>query len=126
MFGVSELLGYSGPVAALAFGATLGNIELFRLPLLKRYVPHESVALDETEKVFFSEVIFLLKTFFFVYIGLSIQLADFWLISFGLILTLLLFLLRIPVVRLSIHKSTPICRDFVYNGFNRDIDFPSR
>ena len=108
IFGISEMLGYSGPIASLAFGATLGNIELLRLPWLKQYVPHESVALDEIDKVFFSEVIFLLKTFFFVYIGLSIQLTDFGLISIGLLLTLLIFLIRIPVIRLSVHKTTPV------------------
>jgi NhaP-type Na+/H+ or K+/H+ antiporter len=108
VFGITELLGYSGPIAALAFGATLGNIELLRLPWLKQYVPHESVALDEIDRVFFSEVIFLLKTFFFVYIGLSIQLTDLGLVSFGLLLTLLIFLIRIPVIRLSVHKSTPV------------------
>ncbi|OGO02903.1 MAG: hypothetical protein A2Y59_06050, partial [Chloroflexi bacterium RBG_13_52_14] len=66
IFGVVEMLGYSGYVAALAFGITLGNIELVNLTFLRKYLPHEPISLNETEKIFLSEVVFLLKTFFFV------------------------------------------------------------
>lgn len=108
IFGMVEMLGYSGAIASLAFGITLGNLELFDLPFLKRYIPHEPIALTETEKIFFSEVVFLLKTFFFVYLGLSIQLTDFWSVYLGLIITVTIFILRVPTVRISIHKSTPV------------------
>ena len=107
IFGLAEMLGYSGPIAALAFGATLGNVEHLRVPLLERYTPHEPVALIEIERAFFSEVVFLLKTFFFVYIGISIQVTHAAYISLGLILTLAMFLIRLPVVRLTAPRSTP-------------------
>ncbi len=118
IFGVAELLGYSGYIAALAFGIAIGNIELFSLPLKKvkllslplkkGYIPLEPVAFSETEKMFFSEIVFLLKTFFFVYIGISMQLTNPWWISVGLILTVLIFILRIPIVGFSVSKSTAI------------------
>jgi NhaP-type Na+/H+ or K+/H+ antiporter len=108
VFGITEFLGYSGPIAALTFGATMGNMELLRFPILKHYSMHEAIKFNEIEKVFFSEVVFLLKTFFFVYIGLSVQLTNMTQISFGLGLTVLIFLLRILVVRFSVHKSTPV------------------
>lgn len=107
VFGVVETLGYSGYIASLAFGVTLGNIELFKLPFLEKFTPHEPISLNETEKVFFSEVVFLLRTFFFVYVGVSIHLKDLWSVIFGLILTIVIFIVRIPAIRLMVDKSTP-------------------
>src|SRR3990170_7429303 len=107
VFGIAEWSGFSGPMTALAFGITMGNIALFRFPGLKRYVQHEAITFNETEKLFFSETVFLLKTFFFVYIGLSIQLTDLGLMMLGLFLIVLLLVLRIAVVLLSIPRSTP-------------------
>lgn len=105
LYGVVEMLGYSGAIAALAFGFALGNTELFYIPLIKKYVPGEPIALNETEKVFFAEAVFLIKTFFFVYVGLSIKLDDPWSVYYGFLLALSIFLLRIPVVRVSVQKS---------------------
>ncbi len=108
VFGIAEILGYSGYIAALAFGVTLGNIGTFKILPWRRYIPHDPITFNEIEKVFFSEVAFLLKTFFFVYVGLSVQLTDLWVISLGFLLTVTIFALRIPVVRLSVQKSTPV------------------
>ncbi|HXG37286.1 MAG TPA: cation:proton antiporter [Bacteroidota bacterium] len=105
LYGVVEMLGYSGAIAALAFGFALGNTELFYIPLIKKYVPGEPIALNETEKVFFAEAVFLIKTFFFVYVGLSIKLDDPWSVYYGFLLALSIFLLRIPVVRVSVQKN---------------------
>lgn len=106
IYGISELLGYSGAITALAFGVTLGNIELFKIPVIKRLLPLEPIALNGTEKLFFSEIVFLLKTFFFIYIGISIQLTNSWWVSYGLFITFLLFILRVPVVKFSVGKTT--------------------
>ena len=65
----------------------------------------EPVGLNETEKVFFSEVAFLLKTFFFIYLGISLELISGGIIVVGLVLTVVAFFLRIPAVKLSIKKS---------------------
>lgn len=105
IFGITELLGYSGAISSLAFGIILGNIQSLQFPFLKRFTSFQAISLNDTEKAFFSEIVFLLKTFFFVYIGLSIRLTDFALILAGLGLTLVIFVIRIPVVRLSIAKS---------------------
>lgn len=104
IYGLVESMGFSGAIAALAFGVTIGNIETIRIPIFKSSTTSEPVGLNETEKVFFSEVAFLLKTFFFIYLGLSLRLISNWLIIVALILTGLAFVLRIPAVRLSIKK----------------------
>jgi cell volume regulation protein A len=102
IYGIVETLGFSGAIAALAFGVTIGNIETIRIPIFK--TDREPVGLNATEKIFFSEVAFLLKTFFFIYLGLSLKLISNHLIIVGLILTGVAFVLRIPAVRLSIRR----------------------
>jgi cell volume regulation protein A len=108
VYGVVEMFGYSGAIAALAFGFAIGNTQLFRWPIIRRYVPREPISLSETEKILFGEFVFILKTFFFVYLGISIQLTALLPIIFGFILTLLLFVVRIPVAWLAVDRTTPI------------------
>lgn len=108
IFGLAEWLGYSGAIAALAFGVTLGNISSLRLPKLYSGFNTDFSGLNISEKAFFAEMVFILKTFFFVYIGISLQLADWWLIVVGLILTVLIFMIRLPVVKFTVLKSTPV------------------
>ncbi|MFC2020855.1 cation:proton antiporter [Chloroflexota bacterium] len=108
LFGIVEILGFSGAIAALAFGITLGNIESIRFPISSIPLANEPVGLTEYEKTFFSEVAFLLKTFFFVYLGISLELISNWLILIGIILTVVVFILRIPSVRISLKRSIPL------------------
>ncbi len=109
LFGVVELLGFSGYVAAAVFGAVLGNIEVFHgIPWMHRYLPTEAIALNETERVFFGEVVFLLKTFFFVYVGVSIQFTDAWVSYAALALTGLIFLIRVPAAWIGLERNTPV------------------
>jgi NhaP-type Na+/H+ or K+/H+ antiporter len=108
VYGLVEMMEFSGPIAALTFGIVLGNLGVLRPPLLARYIPNTAVTLREDEKSFFSEIVFLLRTFFFIYVGVSIRMDNAWLVSIGAILTLLLLLARIPVVRASAPRGTPL------------------
>lgn len=108
VFGIVEMLGFSGAIAALAFGITIGNIESIRLPIFKKSIANESVGLTESEKAFFSEVAFLLKTFFFIYLGISLELISNWLIMVAIILCILAFTIRVLAVKISIKKSIPL------------------
>lgn len=105
VFGVVELLGFSGAIAALALGITLGNLD--RVPAwFLRQSPEALASLNATEREVFSEVVFLLKTFFFVYIGIYIRLGGWWDIALGSALTMGIFLIRIPVVHASLTART--------------------
>ncbi|MEE8413224.1 MAG: cation:proton antiporter [Dehalococcoidales bacterium] len=108
LFGVMEILGFSGAIAALAFGITIGNIESIHFSIFNISPDSEPVSLTEYEKAFFSEIAFLLKTFFFVYLGISLELISNWLILVGIIITIVAFILRILAVRVSIKKSVPV------------------
>jgi cell volume regulation protein A len=107
IFGITEMLGYSGVIAALVFGIGLGNVAWHGALLSRKFPSLAPVGLNEREKTFFAEIVFLLKTFFFVYIGLSIQFKNLWWITFGLTVALLIFIFRIPVVRFGVPKSIP-------------------
>ncbi|MBI4428628.1 MAG: cation:proton antiporter [Ignavibacteriales bacterium] len=104
LFGLAEFLHYSGPVTALAFGITLGNAGLMPMPAFLSRTKLTPMVHNETERLFFGEIVFLLKTFFFVYLGLSIRLTDFWPLGIGLALSLLLLASRFVAVRLSFSR----------------------
>jgi NhaP-type Na+/H+ or K+/H+ antiporter len=109
LFGIVEIFGFSGYVAAVVFGAVLGNIEAFHgVPWMRRYLPDEAITLNEAERTFLAEVVFLLKTFFFVYVGVSIHFTDLPLALAALALTSLIFFLRVPAARLALRRDTPV------------------
>jgi NhaP-type Na+/H+ or K+/H+ antiporter len=109
LFGIVEIFGFSGYVAAVVFGAVLGNIEVFHgLAWMRRYLPDEAITLNLEERNFLAEVVFLLKTFFFVYVGVSIKFTDLSLIYIALALTALIFVLRVPAVWLGLRRDTPV------------------
>lgn len=105
VFGLAEMLGYSGFIAALAVGITLGNIRSLDPRKLKKYFDLDLLSFNAVEKGFFSEAVFLLKSFFFFYVGISIQFNNLWPIAIGLLATILIFLTRIPVVMLALPRS---------------------
>lgn len=104
IFSIAELLGYSGAIAALDFGIVLGNIQSFSLSALQELLRGQAMRLNQAEEAFFSEIVFLLKTFFFVYIGLSIRLTDLALLAIGVGIVGVLFLVRVPVVRMALGR----------------------
>ena len=108
IYGVNEWMGYSGAIAALAFGIGMANIDGIYDSLLKRIFKKRPANLNDTERALFSELVLLLKTFFFVYVGMSIQLYLWQPIVVGLCITVMLFILRIPVVRFAISRKDAI------------------
>ena len=109
LFGCVELLGFSGYVTAAVFGAVLGNIKLFQtISWMRRYLPYEPITLNEIERIFLGEVVFLLKTFFFVYVGVSIEFADRRMVLVGTALTLSIFVIRVPATWIALDRATPV------------------
>ena len=104
VYGFNEWLGFSGAIAALAFGVGMANIDSMYKSgiIMKKMFKDRPTKLNDTEKQLFSEVVFLLKTFFFVYIGISIKIDQLTPILIGLAITVVLFALRIPIVMLSV------------------------
>ena len=108
IYGINEWMGYSGAIASLAFGIGMANIDGIYDTLLKKVIRKRPANLNDTERALFSELVLLLKTFFFIYVGMSIQLYVWQPIVIGLGITLLLYLIRIPAVRFAIARKDAI------------------
>ena len=102
IYGINELLGYSGIISALAFGIGLANMETIHNKWLKKFSDRKPTLLNPMEKTLFSELVFLMKTFFFVYVGISIKFDSFISLLIGLGISFLLIILRMWVVRASL------------------------
>jgi len=109
VFGFVSLLGFSGAIAALALGLTLGNLNYFKaekiLPFLGENVTQVELTPIETE--FFAQLVSLLKTFFFIYIGISIHFTNMNIIYIGALLTIIIYLARIVIVWFTIPRNIP-------------------
>lgn len=101
IYGINELLGYSGIISSLAFGIGLANMDAIHNKWLNKFFTKRPTLLNPTEKTLFSELVFLMKTFFFVYVGISIKFDNLISLLIGLGISFLLIILRIFVVRLS-------------------------
>ena len=108
VFGLVDLLGYSGAIAALSFGITLGNIQALKIPLISRYTPLKPLSLSKRESAFFSELVFIIKTFFFVYMGIAIQFESLRSVLIGLGLAFAMILIRPLAVRIATSKEIPV------------------
>jgi NhaP-type Na+/H+ or K+/H+ antiporter len=102
VFGLTEYLEFSGPVAVLAFGLVLGNLE--GVARRFRWADDDEGAparVEKKEMEFIGELVFLLKTLFFVFLGISMRPADLWSPT-ALAIVLLLLLVRFAVVRFAL------------------------
>ena len=95
-YAFSEFLGGSGSLCCLLFGIMLGNEkEIYKILKMER---PPNIAVDAGLKRFESEVAFLLRTFFFVYIGLIVTIGNIITVITGVILSLILLLVRFGAV----------------------------
>ncbi len=107
VYGLTELLGFSGGVAALAFGITLTNHERLGLDRLTRLKLDKLTTLTPPERAFFGEVVFLVRTVFFVFLGLSIRFSEVRIFAVAGMATVAVYLARILVTRYAVPADTP-------------------
>jgi cell volume regulation protein A len=82
----------------------LGNEkEIYKILRVERPA---NMAVDEGLRRFESEIAFLLRTFFFVYIGLIVTIGDVKILMVGIILSLILLMARFGAVSLATIRST--------------------
>ncbi|BBE51106.1 K(+)/H(+) antiporter NhaP2 [Ferriphaselus amnicola] len=98
VYGLTELLGFSGAIAALALGITLNNFEKLGLHRIQR-LDRKIEPLNEMDITFYREAVFLLKTYFFVYLGISIHFGAVHLAITAGLMVLLVFAMRLILTR---------------------------
>jgi potassium/hydrogen antiporter len=105
VYGVVELLGFNGGIAALSFGVVLGNSKSlghsFVWQKIFRFDPAE---LNDSEQNFFSEIVFILQTYFFVYVGIVIEFGSPGTYLLAALLIALIILVRPVVIKLFARK----------------------
>jgi cell volume regulation protein A len=108
-YACSESLGGSGSLCSLLFGIMLGNEkEIYRMLRMER--PPDA-AVDVGLKRFESEIAFLLRTFFFVYIGLIVTIGNITTVLIGVVLSVILLLLRFGAVAFATVRSSELKKE---------------
>jgi len=98
LYAITQLFGGNGAIAALVFGIVLGNSE--DLTQMLRLTPRK---VEGSIKSFQMEVSFMVRTFFFVYLGLLFKikfLSDFWVILISIVIILAILLARLAGTKL--------------------------
>jgi len=115
VYGLTEMLGFSGAIAALALGITLTNFEKFGLTKFDR-IDRNIVPLNDMDLTFYREAVFLLKTYFFVYLGISIHFGAVELAVVALVMVLLVFAMRIGLTRIVFRGEGYSLRDAAFTS----------
>ncbi len=103
LYGIVELMGYNGGIAVLSFGILLSNVELINSnKTFRKLFKFETSGFNTHEKDFFAEIVFVMQTYFFVYVGISIQFGSPWVYAAGFLIVLLIIIFRVPAVRIFI------------------------
>ncbi len=97
----TEFIGGAGAIAALTFGLVLGNIHTIR-KVIK--IPEE-VRITRGEKIFYSELNFFIRSFFFVYLGVMFDFSNLAYLGIGLLLVLLFLFVRMLAVYISMFRT---------------------
>ena len=100
IFGASTLIGFNGGFAVLAFGIMAGNIDH---NLFKKWfatgMTDKAKEYSSNENHFLEEVILLIQTYFFVYMGMMLEYYSTLVFLIALVLMVILVLLRWVSVR---------------------------
>jgi len=108
IYGLSENFGYSGPITVLIFGISLANLDKIPINIVQKFGTDHLTEFTNIEKTLFSEVIFLVKTFFFIFLGISIQFSNFKIVVFAIVLTITIYIGRLLATRFLYPKDTSI------------------
>ena len=103
VYGLAEYFGFSGAISALAFGIVLGNYSKIPLPMkFKDQLPDGIIT--ELERKLYSEIVFLLKIYFFVYLGMSIPFESSRFFIIAMMLVGVIYLARLIATRLLVRE----------------------
>lgn len=103
LYGLSEILSGSGPIASLSFGLALRNIG-------SPWSHPECNVISMDIKTFQSEISFLMRTFLFVSIGAISVFDDIGVIITGLAISMILVVARYLAVKISLLKAPLIIK----------------
>jgi cell volume regulation protein A len=108
-YALSELLGGSGALSVLLFGLVLGNerelLKFFKLNGNNNQTEKATFSVSKGLKRFEAEVAFLIRTFFFVFLGIIASISDLTVLMAGITISIILLAVRFGAVWLTTAKS---------------------
>lgn len=107
IYGLAETLFGNGLLTVFIFAIALGNLEKLRGRVSAFLDGVHGFYFSDLEKKFFSASSFILKTFLFVYIGLSLNLEQTPFLIWGALIMAILFLVRILIIELVLGSAVP-------------------
>lgn len=113
VYGLTQMLGFSGAIAALALGVSLTNFQKFHLYRIP-YIDKSIVPLNEIDLAFYREAVFLLKTYFFVYLGISIHFTDAALAITAISMVSMVYIMRLGLARVVFRNDGYSLRDTAF------------
>ncbi len=113
IFGLAEWIGANGAIAVFVFGITLANLKDSNLSILRLLSKNRDFYLAEKEKTLFSSLAFLLKTYFFIFMGISINFSEPLYILWGAFIAIALLLLRWGIFETFFHWALPEMDRFI-------------
>jgi len=97
LYSFTESLGGNGAISSLMFGLVIGNAKTISHILRSK----EEMKTEKEMKEFHSEISFLVRTFFFVYLGVIVAFNSLYIVLMGVLLSVLILIGRIFAVCLS-------------------------
>jgi cell volume regulation protein A len=98
LYGVVELMGFNGGLAVLSCGIILGNAEVIvDNKFFRKIFKTEISGFNEKEKDFFAEIVFIMQTYFFVYVGIALQFGAFGIYAASFLIVILIIIFRAGV-----------------------------
>ncbi|MCF0176130.1 MAG: cation:proton antiporter [Bacteroidales bacterium] len=91
LYGLCDIMNINGGLAVLAFGLAFAHTGV---TAGERRISLNYPGLPDNEKNFYAEMVFIFQTFFFVYIGISIQPGNLTTMAYGLAFVALVYLGR--------------------------------
>ena len=98
LFFLANTLGESGALTALVFGLMLGNKQHF-----SKYLKFKLPRIQSDDSMH-SQLTFLVRSFFFVFVGLLASFGQIEYIVFGIIVTIVIYIGRMALVRVTLTK----------------------
>lgn len=100
-YGLTEIAKHNGAMAVLALGFTLANMNLLPKAITGN-LDRNAVSFKDLKLL--QEITFLLKTIFFIYLGILIKLNDWVIVLFALLLAVCIFATRYICVKVLFRK----------------------
>ncbi len=101
-YGILEEIGLNGAMGVLALGFTLANLDL--LPEYAKSV-FSTKPVSRVDMALLGEITFLLKTAFFIYLGMLVKFSDWKIVLFAFVSAILIFATRYLSVLFVMNKA---------------------